>query len=322
MAPRPTTHDVREGGRWSVAQRLKNDVLYVLITASLAIATRIPPPLTRSLGRALGLLAWALVPSLRRTALANVERAHLDVADRHAFVRGVFLALGALLGDTVATLDPRRPLASLPFLPGSRECLDAAVAEGRGVVFASAHLGPWERVAASLVSAGVPLTVVAREPYDPRLATVYRHLRDARGVETVYRGATGAGVALVRVLRRGRVLGIPMDLASRVPSLDVPFLGAPAPTPIGPARLALRTGAAVVVGTVAPAEDGSLGLSFVRVATREGMSERELLERINEELSTRIRALPALWPWMHARWRSSPTSESSHERESSRYDGG
>ena len=132
-------------------------------------------------------------------------------------------------------------------------------------MFASAHLGPWERVAASLAMAGVPLTVVAREPYDPRLGRIYDRVRASRGVRTVYRGATGAGIALVRVLKRGGVLGVPMDLASRVASIEVPFLGVPAQTPVGPARLALLTGAVVVVGTAAKAPDGSLALSFTRL---------------------------------------------------------
>jgi KDO2-lipid IV(A) lauroyltransferase len=295
-------HDLREGGRWSIVQRLKNDAIFGLVVVTLAIGERLPARMTRAVGRGLGLLAWALAPGLRRLAHRNVALALPEVAAeaRGAFVRNVYRELGGLLGDVVATLDPGRPMTPLDFLPGSRECLESAIAEGRGVVFASAHLGPWERVAASLVRAGIPLTVVAREPYDPRLGNVYRRLRETRGVRTVYRGASGAGIALVRVLRRGGVLGIPMDLASRVPSVAVPFLGVSAPTPLGAARLAIRTGAAVVVGTVARAEDGSLGLSFVRIDA--SGSEPELLARINAELSARIRAIPEAWPWMHRRW--------------------
>lgn len=307
--------DVREGGRWTPVQRWKNDVLYLVAMAALAAAERLPANVLGSLGRAIGFVAWLAAPDLRRLALANVTRALPAIApsDRDAFVRRVYLELGSLLGEVVATLDPKRPLEVIPFLPGSRECLDEAIAEGRGVIFASAHLGPWERVAASLVAPGpgrpVPLTVVAREPYDPRLARIYDRLRAGRGVRTVYRGASGAGVALLRVLRRGGVLGVPMDLASRVPSVDVPFLGSPAPTPVGPAKLALRTGAAVVVGSVARGDAGNLGLSFVRIAENggEGLSrveaERRLTARINAELSTRILAMPEAWPWMHRRWR-------------------
>jgi KDO2-lipid IV(A) lauroyltransferase len=297
--------DLREGGRWTRRQRAKNDVLFHAAGLALAIAERLPARVLRALGRGVGLAAWALVPSLRRLALENVARGlpEIEPSARGAFVRRVYRDLGALLGEVVATMDPARPLTPLPVLPGARECLEEAIAEGRGVVFASAHLGPWERVAASLVAAGIPLTVVAREPYDPRLARVYDRLRGARGVRAVYRGARGAGTALLRVLRRGGVLGVPMDLASRVPSAQVPFLGVPAPTPIGPARLAIRTGARVVVGTVAPREAGDLGLAFVRIEPSD--DEEELSARINAELSNRIRALPTSWPWMHRRWPAS-----------------
>jgi KDO2-lipid IV(A) lauroyltransferase len=312
-----TEVDVREGGRWTRLQRLKNDVLFALATGALATLGRLPASVLRALGRGLGLATWALAPELRRLAEHNVARGLPSVPPdaRRAFVRRVYQRLGILLGDTVAALDPRRPLQTLPLLPNSRTCLEQALAEGRGVVFASAHLGPWEQVAASLVAAGFPLTVVAREPYDPRLSRIYDRLREGRGVRAVYRGRPGAAARILRVLRRGGILGIPMDLRTRATSMTVPFLDIPSPSPIGPARLALRTGAAVVVGTVTPLGKGpdDLGISFVRVEPpadgdfgNAEQNERELTSRVNAELSRRIRALPEAWPWMHDRFRTSP----------------
>jgi KDO2-lipid IV(A) lauroyltransferase len=102
-----------------------------------------------------------------------------------------------------------------------------------------------------------------------------------------------------------------MDLASRVPSIDVPFLGHEAQTPVGPARLALRTGAAVVVGLAAPApaaSDGGDGLELAvtRIATTDldasPAGERILTTRINDAISSGIRAMPEGWVWMHPRW--------------------
>ncbi len=304
--------DRREGGQWSLPQRVKNDVLFVVIVCTLAVAERLPRALLRVLGRAIARVAFLVVPSQRRSARANLLRAYPERSEREreALLRRVYREIGTQLGDVVATLDPRRTIEPLPFLPGSRECLEDAIAEGRGVVFASAHLGPWERVAASLVLAKVPLTVVAREPYDPRLERVYDRLRGGRGVRAIYRGKSGAAMSLVRVLRTGGVLGIPMDLRSRVPSIDVSFLGsAPAPTAVGPARLALRTGAAVVVGTVAPLpREGAearthepIGLYFTRLEAS-GRTEAEITQAINDELSRRIRAMPEAWLWMHDRF--------------------
>lgn len=284
--------DLRAGGRWAWPQRAKNSLLFAVATSSLAIAGLMPARLLRACGRALGFVAW-LVPGLRRIAEANVARALPDAAP--GFVRENFLALGERLGEVVAGLDASKPLAALPFLPGAREVLDEAIAEGRGVVFASAHLGPWERVAASLVAAGLPITVVAREPYDPRFAPLYDRLRGGRGVRAIYRGAPGAGVALVRALRKGGVLAIPMDLATRASSIVAPFLGIPARTAVGPARLAIRTGAVVVVGAASPE-----GMFFERLPSL--ADENELTARINAALSARILAWPTAWLWMHERW--------------------
>jgi Kdo2-lipid IVA lauroyltransferase/acyltransferase len=303
--------DVREGGRWTLAQRVKNDALWLL--ASLAVATlgRLPPRALRAAGVALGRIAHAVVPRARKLAEQNVARAmpELDRDARRALVLLSYRTLGGYLGDAVAMLDLRRAAVSLPFADGARETLDAAIAEGHGVLFASGHLGPWERVAATLVANEVPFTAVAREAYDPRLTRLYDRLRGARGLPTIYRGAPGAATALLRTLRRGRVLGIPMDLASRVPSIDVPFLGHDARTPVGPARLALRTGAAVVVGVPGRSSAGTLELAITRLRTDDldasADGERTLTTRINDVLSARIRDLPEGWVWMHPRWAQS-----------------
>ena len=115
---------------------------------------------------------------------------------------------------------------------------------------------------------------------------------------------------IVRTLKTGGVLGVPMDLRARVPSVDAPFLGHEAPTPVGPARIALRAHAPVVVGTVAPGKDGALVVSATRIQVDDLQPDpagaRTLTARINDELSRRILALPHAWVWMHPRW-TAPT---------------
>ncbi len=101
-----------------------------------------------------------------------------------------------------------------------------------------------------------------------------------------------------------------MDLTSRVASCAAPFLGHDAPTAIGPARIALRAGSPVIVGTAAPgsSRDGSLVVTATVIDTSDLdktlSSARELTRRINDELSRRILALPHAWVWMHERWES------------------
>ncbi len=177
-----------------------------------------------------------MFPKARRIAEANVLRAFPErgAPEREKILREAYGNLGEHLGDAIASLASAPREAPLPFPPESRAELARARDEGRGVLFISAHLGPWERVAATLVSAGFPLTHGGRESYDPRLNHLYEKLRAPGGVKWIYRGRPGAAMRMVRTLREGALLGMLMDLRSRVPSVAAPFLGHLAPTPIGP----------------------------------------------------------------------------------------
>jgi KDO2-lipid IV(A) lauroyltransferase len=296
--------DLRLGGSWTPLQRLKNDTLWALAWTALAAASRLSGPSLVRLGRALGLAAHTVARGSRRAAGENLARAfpELTGTERDAMVRRCFATLGEALGETVALLQPRPRLTPLVVDPAARAALDRAASGGRGIIFASAHLGPWERVAAALVTAGVPLTTVARESYDPRFTGIYERLRRRTGVRVIWRSQPGAAARILRTLRGGGVLGVPMDLRSRVSCRDVPFLGHPAPTAVGPARIALRAGAAVVVGTAAPGS--TVSVTPIETADlRPGEEDAwELTRRINAELSRRIRDLPHAWPWMHDRW--------------------
>ncbi|MGH7282392.1 MAG: lysophospholipid acyltransferase family protein, partial [Polyangiaceae bacterium] len=195
---------------------------------------------------------------------------------------------------------------SLPLALEDACILQAALDRGRGVLFVSAHLGPWEQVAASVVAAGFPVTTIARQSYDPRLTAIYDTLRGKHGVRSIYRGAAGASVRAMRHLRSGRMLGVVMDLKSRVQSISAPFFDHDAPTAVGPARLALRTGAQVVVASAASAENKALRITVTSIDSsdlRPGADgEHELTGRINAEISRRVRALPDRWVWMHPRF--------------------
>ena len=234
---------------WTPRQRLKNDLLYLLIRVALAVVERLPRRAVAAICGALGLLAWGVLPRERGLCRARLA-AGTGGPVSGARVRAAFLEAGATLADTLALLDPNEdPRRTLAIDPAGRAAFREALAEGRGVVFVSAHLGPWERLAAVLAAEGFPVATVARESYDPRLTGIYDRLRAPRGVRSIYRGSPGAATAIVRELRAGRAVGFLVDLPSRVPCASVRLFGVEADLPLGAARIALARRAAVVVGT-------------------------------------------------------------------------
>ncbi len=293
---------------WSRAQRIKNDTIYYLARLALALAARMPRATLGVIGAFIGATVHALAGGARSMARANVQRAlaALTPEQAAALSRRAFVELGRLLGDTLALLRAdERPSRTLPFADDERAKLARARAAGRGVVLVTAHLGPWERLAGVLVEHGFPLTTPVRASYDPRLeAAVHARLRARHGVHALDRDAATTPIALLRALKRGEVVGMLIDVSTRVASARVPFLGVPAWTPVGPARLALRTGAPVVVAiatragvTVRPIRD------VAEPCTRPTDDAVEALTMaLNDALSEAIRAEPERWIWMHDRF--------------------
>jgi KDO2-lipid IV(A) lauroyltransferase len=298
MTTRVTARDLREGGAWSPLQTLKNDAIWLVASAALFVVQRLSRATLIRGGRALGALVHALASNLRNRARDNVALAmpKKTRSEVHAIARTSF----SNLGENLARAWSDREL--LPMSEASRAVLREALEEGRGVVLPSAHFGPWERLAATLAGNGFPLTAVVRESYDPRFDRVTTASRDRAGFATIARGAPGAATRIVRTLRQGRVLGIPMDLRTRAESVTVPLFGdVPARTPVGPARIALRTGAPVVICTVEPNEENALAVTCTRLG-REDETAEGLTGRINAELSRRILRAPEHWLWMHDRF--------------------
>jgi KDO2-lipid IV(A) lauroyltransferase len=290
---------VRLGERWTLRQRLKNDAIVLVVRAALAVVALLPRPVVRALCRLLGAVAWAVRGRERALCAARLA-AGTGHPVPGARVRAAFLEAGATLADTLALLDPREPAArTLNVEPDGRRAFSEALAEGRGVVFVSAHLGSWERLAARLGEEGFPVATVARESYDPRLTELYERLRAPRGVRSIYRGKPGAATAIARELRAGRAVGFLVDLPARVPSVRVRLFGADAELPVGAARIALARRAAVLVGTVVPDADGARTIRIVRVDTEGlapgGQGELALMDRLAAELEACIGRAPERW---------------------------
>ncbi|WP_236809427.1 phosphatidylinositol mannoside acyltransferase [Amycolatopsis albispora] len=127
------------------------------------------------------------------------------------------------------------------------ENLDAALAEGNGVVFALPHTGNWDAAGVWLAGyLGGFTTVVERlEP-----ESVFRRFvafREALGFEVVpLTGDSAAFRVLLKRLRENKAICLVGDRDLTGSGIDVTFFGEHTRMPGGPARLAATTGAALI----------------------------------------------------------------------------
>lgn len=122
--------------------------------------------------------------------------------------------------------------------------LDEALAEGRGAIIVSMHFGNWDLGAGAAAARGYPLTVVAETFADPRLDEMVMNARRRLGMQIVK--LEKAGPSLIRALKQNGLLALLIDRPVPGDGVKVQFFGEEVEVPAGPARLALRTGAAVV----------------------------------------------------------------------------
>lgn len=300
-ASRHAPHDLRLGGRWTALQHVKNALIYGCVRAWLPWADHCAPSELLAAGRTLGELAHDVLGYERaraRTTLALV----LPGCDAEQLAWQCFVRAGENLARCWLLRRPEiRALDQVHVPAPARALLADACGSGRGVVFVSAHLGPFEWLPAALVELGYAPAVVVRESYDPRLDRVVDAHRLARGIEVLHRSHPATTGRLLRALRAGRPVGFLPDLGARVASVPCRFLGHPAELPVGPQRIARRTGARVLVGVLARRETGpaTFDLTLEEVQSSD---EHTLTQRVADTLTGMIRGAPADWLWMGARF--------------------
>jgi KDO2-lipid IV(A) lauroyltransferase len=293
-------------------KRLKRAVRYPFVVAALAVASALPLRFALWLGSALGRLAYAILPSQRELTLAHLAQAFPDQspASRRALGQRCFEELGriGLEACQARKLDARiKTYVDWPEADVAR--MREGLAEGKGGVFVTGHIGNWELLARRIVAEGLDHAVVVRESGDPRLARLVARFREAGGVRTVGRGSGTAPLReMLSAFKRGALLGLLIDQDTRVQGVQVPFFGRLAHTPRAAEDLALRTGAPVFVGFIHRRPEGGHLLHTERVEVPAKAVEGQLTAALTARIEAEIREHPSDWVWMHRRWQRSAQS--------------
>ena len=257
------------------------------------------------------LVVWRL-DEPRKLALEHMAQAlpELSAEERERNVAAMFRGLGRSVVE-ILLLDEIAQDLDLHVRSEGLGVMDAALAEGNGVVAITGHIGNWELLAAFFGLKGYPVAVIATPVKGDRMNEANIELRRSVNVETVQRDGPGAARAILRTLKQGRILAILMDQNTHGQSAEVPFFGRPAPTPIGPAALSLRTGAVVVGVFIHREEDGSHVIRVTRpdLPNRASAAEMgkevwltDVTARLTALIESEVRRRPDEWVWWHRRW--------------------
>ncbi len=279
----------------------------------------LPYALVRVMTNALIVLAFVMVKRMRKLAKESLtiafgkEKSEQEI---EGIVRTCFSNLGrSAIEMLYFTQRPQMITAKLAFVPGARENLDRALAEGKGVIAVTAHFGNFPLMLLYLARLGYKTNAIIRPARDEVIEKTFQDTRTRLGLHTIYSYPRVECVKeSLRVLRNKEILCIPLDQNFGTGGVFVEFFGQKAATATGPVVFAARTGAVILPIFIArDADDRHKIMTEPHFAIETRATDEETTQynvaKITGIIETYIRRYPHEWGWMHRRWKSKPKKE-------------
>jgi predicted LPLAT superfamily acyltransferase len=123
-----------------------------------------------------------------------------------------------------------------------------ALAEEKGVILLSAHLGSWEMGGQLIARHGRPVNLVVLEREQEQIRRLFERALQGRKFQILTTSDDPLrSVPIAAALRRGEMVALHGDRTFGTDAtVRIPFLGAPATFPVGPYLLAAATGAPLI----------------------------------------------------------------------------
>jgi KDO2-lipid IV(A) lauroyltransferase len=295
---------------------MRENLEYVLVWAFVHTIGAMPRPIAVAIGKFLAFLAYAVMSRLRKVGLRNLQIAFPQMTEkqRSRIVFQLFQGLGRQLAEFCMfpryTAENARKVATYDGF----ENYEAARAAGRGVLLLTAHIGGWEIGSFVHSIFGNPIKIVVRRLDNRRVDALVDRYRTLHGNETFAKEDFARG--LLAAMKAGETVGILMDTNMTPPQgVFVDFFGVPACTASGMARVALRSGAAVVPAfTIWDQQlqkyrvrfDAAVQLISTGDDDADAVANTALFTRVIEGYAAKY---PEQWLWVHRRWKTRPPGE-------------
>jgi len=185
------------------------------------------------------------------------------------------------------------------------EYLEKAVAKKKGVILATGHIGNWE-FAGKYIAARFKLSVVAKKQRNRYFDIYTNRLRQQDKVGIIDK--KNAFREIIKQLRENYIIAILIDQNAGKNGILTNFLGFPASTFVGAAKIAIKTKCPIVPAFAVRENDGTNRFLILPMIEPDAFknddeSTKKLTEDISAKLEEIILQYPADWFWVHKRWK-------------------
>jgi lauroyl/myristoyl acyltransferase len=257
------------------------------------VARLLPLQICRLIGRAVARIVYIFSTQDRIGFAANLSIAFgrpAGDARIRRLVRLMFVNYGEYMADffCLPQLPPHKASAVFAGLK-REEIIQEALAQGRGVILLSAHIGNWEFGGSMIRHAHYPLAVVSLPHNSAPTNALVNHFREGKGISVIEVDASPfSAIPILKHLRKNGVVAMMGDKDFFGNGRIINYFGKPVRFPIGPIIIAMTSGAALIPAFVLKQPDGKyFGVLEGPIPVSQNGSRDQAIQK-NLELVARI----------------------------------
>ena len=288
---------------------MKNILEYILFLSFSFLSRILGLWLSRRFSFIIAVLFYYLIPIRKKVVIENLTAAFPEYSNKQI----IKIAFGTYKSFAITLIETLYlPYIKTEDMKNAVKCnnIDLLIKkkqEKKAVILLTAHFGNWEYFAASIsLQLNIPLLLITK-PQRNTYVTEFMNRNRTRWMNDTISPGISIRQAYKALNDRQFIL-IAADQRGHLEGLRLNFLGRPSSVYTGPASLAIKTKADVVLSIICRQPDYSYTINFVNLPMNdlpeaEDEKVKEVCKKYINYLEDIIRKHPEQWLWMHKRWK-------------------
>ncbi len=294
------------------APKLKHRLEYGAFQLLYQLTKLLPRRALLATGRGLGTFVWKVVGFRKKVILDNLTQAFGQEKDAvwiqntaHEFYRNLGMTLMEFLASGHRSTQYLVDNVAMEGL----ENIEEVIAQGKGALLMSGHFGNFELLLPRAARQGFKVHGIVKPQSNKLIDKFHNDIRKREGVGIIHTG--GSFQKIQNKMKAQEFVGLLGDQDAGRKGQFVNFLGRPASVTRGPATLAVKVGCPLFMAFLYRQPDYSHVIKIskkieVDPSWNEETAIRKLTEIHTAKLEEAVREAPAMYYWVHRRWKTQP----------------
>lgn len=285
-------------------------LVYILFLILRTIIPVFPLSFIQKTAALKGKFFYYFLPVRKKTAVENLKLAFpgISSSEINKTVKGCYVNVMTVIAEFFYLNKSSSKKLSELLKMENPELITQKLKQGRGLILISGHFGNWELTAIGASRlAGIPFNVIVKEQTNKRVNDAINSIRSSGGNKLI--DMRNSLREILSALKSNGIVAMLGDQAAPKENVKVDFFVKDVPTFEGTARIAIKTGAAVLFGVSTRNSDGTYNVKLHEIDTSEYSDNseeniRELTQKHTDLLMEYIKERPDHWLWFHRRFKN------------------